>query len=183
MKNLKSIACSALLVCLNPAFSHVVLEQQTAKVSESFRAVFRVGHGCDGLPTTGITVQIPPGVQGAKPMPKPGWTLTVRKEKLATPYSSHGKQVTEDVAEVSWTAASPEAALPEAFYDEFVLRAGLPANAGPLWFKVVQDCKDGAKTGRNAWTQVPADGVSTKGLKSPAALLQVEGKGHAAHQH
>jgi uncharacterized protein YcnI len=183
VKNIKLIAISALLACQNAAFSHVVLEQQAASVGESYRAVFRVGHGCDGLATTGITVQIPPGVQGAKPMPKAGWTLTVRKEPLATPYTSHGKQITEDVTEVSWTASSPEAALPESHYDEFVLRAGMPAKPGPVWFKVIQDCKDGNKTGRNAWTQVPAEGVSAKGLKSPAVLLQVQGKATEAHQH
>ena len=183
MKHLKLIAISALLACQGSAFSHVVLEQQTAFVGESYRAVFRVGHGCDGLATTGITVHIPPGVQGAKPMPKAGWTLTVRKEPLATPYTSHGKQVTEDVTEVAWTAASPDAALPEAHYDEFVLRAGLPAQAGPLWFKVTQDCKEGGKTARSAWAQVPAEGVSTKGLKSAAVLLQVQGKAAEAHRH
>ncbi len=183
MRTLKLIAFGALLVCQNAVFAHVVLEQQTASVGESYRAVFRVGHGCDGLATTGITVQIPPGVQGAKPMPKVGWNLTVRKEKLVTPYSSHGKQISEDVAEVTWTVSSPAYALPEAFYDEFVLRAGLPTSVGPLWFKVIQDCKDGDKTGRNAWTQVPAEGTSTKGLKAPAALLQVQGKAHDAHQH
>lgn len=183
MKTLKLIAFGTLLVCQNAAFSHVVLEQQTASVGESYRAVFRVGHGCDGLATTGITVQIPPGVQGAKPMPKAGWNLTVRKDQLAMPYNSHGKQINEDVTEVSWTASSPAFGLPEAFYDEFVLRAGLPASAGPLWFKVIQDCKDGDKTGRNAWTQVPAEGSSTKGLKTPAVLLQVQGKPAEVHQH
>lgn len=175
---------TAWLACQGGAFSHVVLEPQTASVGESYRAVFRVGHGCDGLATTGITVHIPSGVQGAKPMPKSGWTLAVRKEPLATPYTSHGKQVTEDVTEVTWTAASSEAALPEAHYDEFVLRAGLPSKPGPLWFKVIQDCKDGGKTGRSAWVQVPTDGVSTKGLKFPAVLLQVQGKAaEAHHQH
>lgn len=183
MNTLKIIAISALLLCQNTSFSHVVLEQQTANVGESYRAVFRVGHGCDGLPTTGITVQIPPGVQGAKPMPKAGWALTVRKEKLAAPYTSHGKQITEDVVEVTWAAVSPEAALPEAFYDEFVLRAGLPTSAGPLWFKVIQSCKEGGKVGENAWNQVPTEGTSVKGLKSPAVLLQVQGKTTASHQH
>ena len=183
MKTLKWIALGALLSCQQLAFSHVVLEQQTAKVGESHRAVFRVGHGCDGLPTTGIAVQIPAGVQGAKPMPKPGWMLVVRKEKLAQPYTSHGKQITEDVVEVIWTATGPEHALPEAFYDEFVLRVGLPSSAGPLWFKVIQSCKDGDKLGENAWNQVPPTGTSVKGLKSPATLLQVQGNAADAHQH
>lgn len=183
MKTLTLIALGTLLACQQQAFAHVVLEQQTATTGESYRAVFRVGHGCDGLPTTGIAVQIPDGVQGAKPMPKPGWTLTVRKEKLAKPYTSHGKQITEDVVEVVWTASSPEHALPESFYDEFVLRAGLPASAGPLWFKVIQSCKAGDKAGENAWSQIPAEGTSVKGLKSPAALLQVQGKPAEAHHH
>jgi len=183
MKTLKWIALGALLSCQPQAFSHVVLEQPTAMAGENYRAVFRVSHGCEGLPTTGLAVQIPAGVQGVKPMPKPGWVLAVRKEKLAQPYTSHGKTITEDVAEVVWTASSPEYALPEAFYDEFVLRAGLPASAGPLWFKVIQSCEAGDRTGENAWSQVPADGTSTKGLKSPAALLQVQGKTADAHQH
>lgn len=183
MNTLQWISSCALLACQPAAYSHVVLEQQTALAGESYRAVFRVSHGCDGLATTGITVQLPPGVQGAKPMPKAGWTLAVRKEALAVPYQSHGKPITEEVAEVSWTTTSAQAALPDGFYDEFVLRAGLPASAGPLWFKVIQDCQSTDKSARNAWIQVPLEGLSTQGLKSPAALLQVQGRPAAAHQH
>lgn len=156
------------------ASAHVALEPASAPAGSSYRAAFRVGHGCDGWPTTGITVLMPVGVQGAKPMPKPGWTLATRTDTLATPYASHGKTVTEDVAEVSWVAQTPQAALPDAHYDEFVLRVGLPAQAGPLWFKVVQTCGDGQQQRRTSWDQVPAAGTSTKGLKTPAVLLRVE---------
>jgi uncharacterized protein YcnI len=45
----------------------------------------------------------------------------------------------------------------------------LATKPGPLWFKVVQTCEKGA----NAWLEIPAQATSTKGLKSPAALLQV----------
>lgn len=165
------------------AFAHVVLDQPQAATGSSYKAVFRVSHGCEGLPTTGITVLVPNGVQGSKPMPKPGWTLAVRRDKLAQPYSSHGRQITDDVVEVRWTAATREAALPEAYFDEFVLRATLPDLPGPLWFKVVQTCDDGQRQGRNEWVQIPSEGTSTRGLKTPAALLQVEpgDTGHAHH--
>lgn len=168
-----SAATLALMFC-GMAQAHVVLEQPKAASGSSYRASFRVGHGCAGAPTTGISVRIPDGVQGAKPMPKPGWTLTTRSEKLAVPYTSHGKRVEADVVEITWTAVGQENALPDAHYDEFVLRAGLPAQPGPLWFKVIQTCNDNGRTTRNEWTQVPAEGTSTRGLSSPAALLFVE---------
>jgi periplasmic copper chaperone A len=176
-------ASLALLALLPAASAHVVLEQPRATAGSSYRAIFRVGHGCDGLATTSITVRIPAGVQGTKPMPKPGWALRTRSEVLAVPYTSHGKQVNEEVREVSWTAASPETALPDAHYDEFLLRASLPATAGPLWFEVIQRCEAEGARGIKAWTQVPGEGLSTRGLPLPAALLIVEPAGgdHAHH--
>ena len=174
MKPLHTLNALALLLAAPAALSHVVLEQPTALAGSSYRAVLRVGHGCDGLATTGISVRIPPGVQGAKPMPKPGWLLGVRTEPLATPYTHHGKRVEAEVSEISWTAQGKEAALPDHFYDEFVLRASLPATPGVLWFKVTQTCQDEGRTGRKDWTQVPAAGSSTKGLPLPAAPLRVD---------
>ena len=163
-----------MLLCGNAAFSHVVLDQARALAGSNYKAVFRVSHGCEGLPTTGIAVQLPVGVQGAKPMPKAGWALATTVDTLPQPYVSHGKTVTQDVTEIRWTATNQDAALPDAHFDEFTLRVTLPVAAGPLWFGVVQTCGDGQRQGRNAWTQVPASGTSTQGLKTPAALLQVE---------
>lgn len=162
-----------LLLAGAPAWSHVVLDQPTAVAGSSHRAAFRVGHGCDGLATTSLTVRIPAGVQGAKPMPKPGWVLATRTEPLAVPYASHGRQVSEEVREITWTVATPEAALPDAHYDEFVVRMTLPARPGALWFPSVQRCELGGTPARKEWTQVPAEGHATRGLPLPAALLNV----------
>ena len=161
------------------SFGHIVLSEPAALANTSYRATFRVGHACDGSPTTAIRVLIPAGFMGAKPMPHPGWALAVREEKLAKPYKSHGKEVTQDVVEVTWTATSKEHWLPDAWYDEFVLRGTLPAQAGAMWFKVLQTCEKGS----NNWAEVPASGTSTKGLKAPAALLEIIESGAAAHQH
>jgi uncharacterized protein YcnI len=164
------------------AQAHVVLQDPAAAAGTGYRATFTVGHGCDGSATTATTaiqVRIPEGFQGAKPMPKPGWTLRISTARLAKPYDSHGKTITEDVAEITWTANGRDNALPEAWYDEFVLRGTAPHQPGPIWFKVLQTCEKG----RNDWSQVPANGTSTTGLKTPAALLEVLDIGIIGHDH
>jgi uncharacterized protein YcnI len=176
---LKTLTAVALACSLGSASAHIVLDEPVAHARASYKAVLRVGHGCAGSPTTAIRVLLPEGLRGAKPMPKAGWTLNTRSEKLAQPYSSHGKQITEDVVEISWTAASRESWLSDAFFDEFVLRGTLPERPGVLWFKVLQTCE----TGSNDWSEIPAAGVSTQGMKSPALLLKVLPTGSAVHQH
>ena len=151
---------------VSSSFSHVVLADQAALANTSYRATLRVGHGCDASPVTALRVTIPNGFTGAKPMPKAGWVLTTKVGKLARPYDDHGKQVSEGLLEVTWTASTKEYWLQDAWYDEFVLRGSLPKDAGPMWFKVLQTCEKGSVD----WAETPASGTSTKDLKSPAAL-------------
>ena len=158
-----------------PSFAHIVLAEPAALANTSYRAALRVGHGCEGASTSAIRVTMPAGFQGAKPMPKAGWILSVKFAKLDQPYDNHGKPVTEDVREISWTAASRDSWLPDAYYDEFVLRGGLPSAAGPMWFKVLQTCEKGSID----WAETPAGGTSTQGLKNPAALLEIIESGPA----
>jgi uncharacterized protein YcnI len=160
------------------AQAHVVLEVPSAVAGSYYKAVLTVGHGCQGQATHTVVVRLPAGFKGAKPMPKPGWSVALRREPLAQPYASHGRQVTEDTAEVTWTAQTPEAPLADAHFDEFVLRGQLPDAAGPLWFKVRQLCAQGQLD----WAEVPASGNSTQGLKAPAALLEVL-PAQAEHHH
>jgi len=149
--------------------AHVTLEQREAEAGSAYKAVLKVGHGCEGSATRKLTVLLPAGFRGAKPTPKAGWTLQLRMEKLAQPYDSHGKAVTEGLAEVSWTANTEADWLQDAWYDEFIVRGSLPLDAGAMWFKVRQTCAQGESN----WAEVPADGTSTRGLKLPAALLLV----------
>ena len=150
---LKLIALLAINAWAVASFAHILLEQKAAPVASTYKAVFQVGHGCQGAATTAVRVQLPTGFTGAKPMPKAGWVLT-----------------TEPGA-VNWVASSPATALPDAHYDEFVLRGRTPDAPGPLWFAVRQSCG----TAVQDWAEVPVSGSSTQGLKSPAALLQVTG--------
>ncbi len=167
---IKFIAVCALSITANATFAHVVLQEGLAKANTSYRATFRVGHGCDGSSTNDLRVIIPAGFNGAQPMPKPGWTVYTKVGPLEVPYESHGKTYTEGNLEIRWVANGAANALPAPFYDEFVLRGTTPGKAGPIWFKVIQGCE----VGTNDWVEVPASGTSTKGLKAPAALLQIQ---------
>ncbi len=171
--SIKFIALCALSITASSAFSHVTLDQQQVEANTTYKAILRVGHGCEGLPTTVLRVQIPAGFLNPKPMPKAGWTLQMIVGKLAAPYDSNGKQITEGVSEIVWTANSPDMAIKDSEYDEFVLRGRAAMQVGAAWFKVTQLCKDGAKEGSNPWTEIPTQGTSTRGLKYPAALLNV----------
>lgn len=176
----KLVAAIALLTVSGAVFSHVTLLEPLAGAGIGYRAVLRVGHGCEGSPTTAMRVSIPAGFNGAQPMVKPGWKVTTKVGKLAEPYVAHGTTFTEGVQEITWTANSANDALPDAHYDEFVLRGTSPKKPGAVWFKVEQLCEKGA----NLWVEVPATGTSTKGLKMPAALLEVvDVQPATAHNH
>ncbi|CAN7660716.1 YcnI family copper-binding membrane protein [Acidovorax sp. LjRoot117] len=184
VNTMKKIAASALWISgsalLVPASAHVVLEYQVAPAASSYKATFKVGHGCGAAPTRQIVVDIPAGMRSARPMPKPGWALDVQRDKLAQPYTSHGRSVTEDVVRITWTAMTPDDVLPSAHYDEFVLVATTPEQAGTVYWPVRQVCTEG----RSDWTEVPKPGQKLSDLKSPAAALEILPGGSAGgHNH
>jgi uncharacterized protein YcnI len=136
------------------AFAHVTLEQGQAAVGASYKAVLRVPHGCDGSPTTAIRVRIPEGVIDVKPMPKPGWTLTIVKGKYATSHSLYRADVSEGVTEIDWSGGR----LPDEYYDEFVFQSFLATDLQPgrtIYFPVVQECEKGV----HRWIEIPAAGA------------------------
>lgn len=178
---MKTTLLTLLLAAAGAAQAHIVLDQAEAPAGSAYRAAFRVGHGCAGAATRQIVLTLPAGLRGAKPQPKPGWTLTLRRAKLAQPYESHGRQIDEELAEVSWSARSEADYLQDDWVDEFVLRAQLPQQAGPLWFKLRQVCTQGESN----WSELPTDGAgtSTRGLKQPAVLLMLSPAAAPAHAH
>ncbi|HYF44207.1 MAG TPA: YcnI family protein [Ramlibacter sp.] len=153
----------AVLVLASPrAFAHVNLEYGVAPAGSSYKATFKVGHGCDKSPTRQVSVDIPAGVKNAKPMPKPGWTLEVQP------------------ARITWTARTAADMLPDAHYDEFVLVARMPEQPGTLHWPVRQVCE----SGRHDWIEVPRPGQNPADLKSPAPALEIlPGSGAGGHKH
>ncbi|MDR7272795.1 uncharacterized protein YcnI [Pelomonas saccharophila] len=175
---MKTTLTASLLAVAGAAHAHITLDQPEAPAGSSYRAVFKVGHGCEGgSATKEIVITLPEGLRGAKPMPKPGWTLTTRQRPLKTPYDSHGKAVTEELAEVRWTANGEANQLPDAWYDEFILRASLPAEAGELAFAVRQVCTQGEWN----WAELPT--AANPRPRAPAVRLKVIPARAEAHAH
>lgn len=161
----KLIAGSAIAVLSGTAaLAHVTLETKEAPIGSTYKAIFRVPHGCEGKPTNVVRVQIPESVIAVKPMPKAGWKLEKVRGAYSKAYEYYGSQVSEGVKEVVWSGGN----LGDDEYDEFVLRAFLTTDlkAGEtLYFPVVQECPNGA-TAR--WIESPAEGQNDHDIEEPA---------------
>lgn len=161
-----------------PASAHAVLERKEAAPNAAYRGVVQIMHGCDGRPTTRVSVTVPEGVTGAKPMPKPGWTISTVKSAYARAYPSFHGQVSEGVTRITWSGGS----LPDDQVDEFTFFARISDAFAPgatIYFPVEQDCTEGSYR----WSEVPAEGESARGLKAPAPAVRiVAAQGGAGHQ-
>jgi len=148
-----------------PASAHVTLERTQAPADSYYKAVLQVQHGCKGLPTLAVRVRIPDGVLSVKPQPKPGWTLTITRVKLAQPVDAgHGRTLTERPGEVAWTGGS----LADEHFDEFRMVMKLPDRPGStLYLPVVQECRDGV----HRWIETPDGAKAAADLKEPAPAL------------
>lgn len=168
---LKKLILAALAVgaASAPALAHVSLETGEAPVGSTYKAVFRVPHGCEGAPTNVVRVKIPEGAIAVKPMPKPGWQLEKVRGKYEQTYDYYGTPTGEGVTEIVWSGGS----LPDDEYDEFVLRAYLTPGleiGSTLYFPVVQECS-GGKAER--WIELPAAGQSGDDLELPAPGIKL----------
>lgn len=177
MMMFRVLAGAALGLAPLTALAHATLERPHAPAGESYKAVIRIGHGCDGKATHTLRVTIPDGLYGVHPMPKAGWTLKTVKGPYAQPWDNHGEKVTEGVREVVWSGGD----LPDEWYDEFVLRGTIGADVAPgtmLYLPTVQEC-DGAS---NEWTDVSGNPEAAK--PAPAVMVVAPGKGgHGGHGH
>src|ERR1700761_491910 len=165
---LASLAVAALAAA--PACAHITLEGREATIGSSYKAVFVVPHGCAGSATTKIRVQIPEGVIGVKPMPKPGWNVEAIKGKYAGDYDYHGAKLSAGVREVVWSGGK----LSDDNYDEFVISTYLTGALKPnttLYFPVVQECEKGI----SRWIDIPAndDAAHAHEGKTPAPSVKL----------
>ncbi|HWK66483.1 MAG TPA: YcnI family protein [Rhizobiaceae bacterium] len=161
----KCIASAAtLMLWCGAAQAHISLEIKKAPVGSTYKAVFRVPHGCEGKPTNVVRVQIPEGVIAVKPQPKAGWQLQKIRGAYAKSYDYHGTPASEGVKEVVWSGGN----LSDDEYDEFVLQGYLTTGLKPgetLYFPVVQECPGGLA---ERWIEIPAAGQSDDELELPA---------------
>ena len=166
-----AIAVATLTALAVPAFAHVTLENQQAKLGSTYKAIVRVPHGCGAEATNVVRVQIPEGFFNVKPMPKAGWTLETVTAPYANSYDNHGSTVSEGVTEIVWSGGD----LPNEFYDEFVFRGTFAdtLQPGPFYFPTIQECANGEE----AWIDV----TGAPDADMPAPSLELIPAGAASH--
>ena len=150
------------------AEAHAVLEHKTAAPNAAYRGVVQIMHGCDGTPTTRVSVTIPEGVIGAKPMPKAGWEVATTKGTYAKTYQSFHGTVSEGMRTITWTGGS----LPDDQVDEFTFFARISDDFTPgssVYFPIEQDCAKGSYR----WSEIPSEGQDARALKTPAPGVRI----------
>ena len=175
-----ALGAGALLALAAPvaAHAHVVVTPGEAAAASYTVLEFASGHGCDESPTTSFTVDIPDQILSVTPNLKEGWTIEKVMQQLDEPAEgAHGTQVTERVAQVVYTAATP---IPDGYRDSFKVQVFLPEEvAGErLEFPVLQSCVEGETN----WNESPgADGAEPE-HPAPAIVVGEAADGHG-HSH
>ncbi len=158
---------AALSVLAVPATAqgHVFLEQ-TESPADGFPILdWIVPHGCDGSPTTSITVQFPKSVPSVTPEAVPGWEVST-KEGPKDEVELFGETVTEGISEVTWT--SQDEPLADDQFLSFGAEVKLPAEEGEtVYFSTIQKCEKG----ETRWIQIPAEGETEEDLDEPAPAV------------
>ena len=164
----KTLLALSALSALSPAQAHVVFGSPNAKAGAFHVADLRIFHGCEGSPTTEVTLTIPDGVTRVRPRAVPGWTVSIEMKQLDKPLMLHGAEVTETVGSVTWKGGS----LPDFAYQEFEVHMMMPhhAEGGALSFPVTQLCEKG----RLDWTEKALDEATFRTLEAPAPYITLD---------
>lgn len=169
--------CALALALSSAAAAHVVFAQPEVAPNSYYAGFLRVGHGCGASSTRAIRVEIPNGVNIARPQPKPGWTLEIERAPLETPIRGEGgHEITERVTAITWRGE-----LPADQFDQFGIMMRLPAQPGPLYFPVTQTCA----SGEQRWTEIPPPGAAWHSVPHPAPVLTLAApeRAQVGHDH
>lgn len=138
------------------ASAHVHVTPETASAGDTETLTFSFSHGCDGSPTTALSIDIPEGVGNATPVVQGGWTITRELDATGVP------------TRVVYTADAPvEDGLKAAVSMDVLFTEGTADTT--LAFPVTQMCAEG----ETAWTQIAEDGEDPHDLDAPAPLVVV----------
>ncbi len=159
-----------------PAGAHVSITPSTTAAGASAVLEVSVGHGCEGSPTTEITIQMPPEINSVTPTRTALWEVEKQVERLDPPVAdSHGNEIEERVASVTYSTDTP---LPDGYRDTFELSVQLPDDEGAtLVFPTIQTCE----RGESAWIEVAQDGQDMDELELPAPAFVISAAGEGGH--
>lgn len=163
-----ALGAAAFATVSSPALTHAVLERPEAQEGSFYRAVVQITHGCKGSPTTAVTVTVPEGAVGARPLAKPGWAISTKRGPYARTYPFVHGSIAEGVKEITWTGGT----VPNDQFDEFVFSVRMSDAFKPgdtVRFPVVQNCE----TGAYRWVEVPTPGQDAHAVAEPAPSVRI----------
>ncbi|WP_217163077.1 YcnI family protein [Streptomyces sp. AC512_CC834] len=168
----------AVLALSAPAFAHVSVQPEGTAAKGGYAVVdFKVPNERDNASTTKLEVNFPTDhpLASVMPEPVPGWKAEVTKSKPAKPLESHGKQLTEVVTKVTWTADGE--GIKPGFFQKFPVSVGaLPEDADQLVFKAIQTYSNKEVV---RWIEVPQEGQEEP--ETPAPVLELAAAEEDAH--
>jgi uncharacterized protein YcnI len=167
---------AGILAFAGSASAHVSVQPGTAAQDSYAKVSFRVPNERDDAGTTKLEVTLPADkpLTSVQTRTMPGWKSEVEKTKLATPIDNHGKQLTEVVSKITWTADSGVRVNPGTFEEFEVSMGKLPSDTDKLVFKAIQTYDNGEIV---RWIDVP--GPDGKEPQYPAPTLKLTPKAGA----
>ncbi|WP_411575979.1 YcnI family protein [Streptomyces mutabilis] len=168
----------AVLALSAPAFAHVSVQPEGTAAKGGYATVgFKVPNERDNASTTKLEINFPTDhpLASVMPQPVPGWKAEVTKSKLDKPLESHGKQLTEAVTKVTWTADGE--GIKPGFFQKFPVSLGaLPEDTDHLVFKAIQTYSNKEVV---RWIEVPQEGQEEP--ETPAPVLELSAAEDDAH--
>lgn len=163
------------------ANAHVTAAASTTAAGSYTVVTFSLAHGCEGSPTTALSISIPEGINSVSPTVNPNWDVVKNEVAIAEPVTdSHGNTATERVSDVVYTAKT---ALADGYRDTVSLQLQLPEDAAgeTLAFPVLQSCE----VGSTSWDQPTVEGEDEPELPAPVVAVTEaeEGEGHHGSGH
>ncbi|MCF4139242.1 YcnI family protein [Streptomyces sp. Tue 6430] len=173
-----AVAGSAVLVLSSPAFAHVSVQPEGTAAKGGYAVVnFRVPNERDNASTTALEVNFPADAPLSSVMPQKvdGWKITITKSKLAKPLEVHGRQISEAVSKVTWTADGK--GVEPGFIQQFPVSIGaLPEDADQLVFKAIQTYSNKEVV---RWIEVQKEGAEEPANPAPVLALSAAEDGHS----
>lgn len=140
------------------AGAHVTVTPSTSDAGEYSVLSFAFSHGCDGSPTTKVTIEVPEEILAVSPTVNPNWDVETVQEAI------DGADA-ERTSKVVYTAKTP---VDDGMRDTLDLELQLPDKPGDtLMFPVVQECEQG----QNDWVEKTESGEAEP--DSPAPFVEV----------
>lgn len=165
-----AVAGATLLALAGPAAAHVSVQPGSVPQGGYSVVAFRVPDESDTASTVKLEVSLPADhpMASVRVQPLTGWTAVLEKSKLAKPLDSHGKQITEAVTKITWTAGGDAKIAPGQFQEFRVSLGALPTDTDKLTFKALQTYDNGEVV---RWIEEAEEGQAEPEKPAPVLTL------------